>query len=163
MPGTGSYVFPGMIWGSAFSTPGVMNRCWEPSDFPMSDRPVLNYGKSCLFTLSYEGRNIVYSNHWGSDPTWGIPPGPTFNCTSDYMSDQELNLKAYVRHNMHSERTTLLVGDGNMSFATYMWQIGLDIAFPDMKTLIAPQKPVGSKLVKWLGSMGEITSIYLHL
>ena len=109
VPGTANYVFPGMIWGSAFSTPGVMNKGWEPSDFPMSDRPVLDYGKSCLFTLSYEGRRISYSNHWGSDPIWGVPAGPAFQCTDDYKSEHELNLKAYVRHNMQSERNTLLV------------------------------------------------------
>ena len=32
---------PGMVWGSAVSTPRIFGRPWEAADFPFSDRPVL--------------------------------------------------------------------------------------------------------------------------
>lgn len=38
------------------------------------------------------------------------------------------------------ERRTLLIGEGNMAFTLYMWQVGLDVVFPDMRALIATQK-----------------------
>ena len=135
-PGT-QYGSPaGMVWGTAFSNPGVLGKRWEPADFPLSERPVLNFGNSCLFTLSYQSKPISYRNHWGQDPIWGVTPGPVFDCDRDYKSDQELNLKAYVLHNLRGDRKTLVVGDGNMAFCLYMWQIGLEVASPDFRSLV---------------------------
>ena len=128
---------------------------------------------TCLFTLSYQAKRVGYTNHWGQDPFWGIPAGPTFNCDREFRADQELNIKAYILHNLRSERQTLVVGDGNMAFRLYMWQVGLDeVAFPDFRSMVGDKIGYGfstlgsvreerpfDKPVQLAGSASSVTSV----
>ena len=94
VPGTPDWTPPGMVWGVESPRPEFFGRPWEAADFPFSDRPVLgvltfelmsgavekfwqtlrwqssSYGQRCLFTLSYQSKQIVYDNHWGQDAFW---------------------------------------------------------------------------------------------